>query len=159
MNRLTYRLAAKGDGPLVADFFLKNVDESYITASEVIWGRASADGRWNDNLFELVSEEIELSVDSKDKIAILFFLDDNLAGYTLSAIKQFNSVEVEDFVLDKSLRGLGLGRQISDLTSEHLKNLGCKALFMEVGKSNSRMHSFVTSDGMLPTSIRYWKYL
>ena len=56
MNGLTYRLAAKGDGPLIADFFLKNVDESYVTASEVIWGRASADGRWNDNLFEMVSE-------------------------------------------------------------------------------------------------------
>ena len=159
MENLTYRLAKKGDGALLGSFFTENVDESYITASEVIWGRATADGKWSENLFQAVAEEIESSVGSLDKVVILFFVDGCLAGYTLSAVKPHYSAEVEDFVLDRGLRGKGLGRKINEITSEYLKNLGCKTLFMEVGKDNARMHSFVTRDGMLLTSTRYWKNL
>ena len=157
MSTLTHRKVSAGDGPLIAKFFIENVDETYITASEVIWGRATLEGSWAPNLFDIVRDEIEASVQDATKIVVLFFLDNEIAGYTFSALKPGNAVEVEDVVLDRSLRGQGIGRQINAITVKYLQDAGCATMFMEVSSNNARMHDFVKKDGMSPTSIRYWK--
>ena len=157
MNNFYYRTANKADASAIAKLFVENVDESYITASEVIWDRATPEGRWKPDLFNTVAQEIELSADDNSKIILLFFLEQRLVGYTFSVIKPMGSAEVEDFVVAADCRGLGLGKAINEITAEHLRQAGCTNLFMEVGQNNERMKRFVAKDGMQETSTRYWK--
>lgn len=157
MSNLHYRKASAQDAAEVAQFFIDNVDESYITASEVIWNRATPDGKWSPDLFEVVKQEIVISADAEDKLVLLFFLNERLVGYTFSAIKSCGAAEVEDFIIARDVRGLGLGKAINEITAEHLRQAGCTTLFMEVGANNSNMQKFVARDGMKETSKRYWK--
>lgn len=154
------RKAIKADAEAIAKLFVENVDETYITASEAVWGRAVLDGGWAPNLYEVVREEAEAAVDLDDKLVICLFDDDgSLIGYTFTALKPSNCAEIEDFVLRKDKRGQGLGIMLHDVTQGALKEVECKTVFMEVSTENKNMQCFVERDGMKPTSIRYWKNL
>lgn len=160
MTKLTHRLATIKDAEAIARLFIANVDESYITPSEVMWGRATLPTvKWTPDVDVIIRKEIEESVGDRSKLIIVMFSEDTLVGYTLSSVKQNGCAEIEDFVVSQSYRGMGIGQSLNRATTELLRSHGCNVLFMEVGAINEKMHRFVAADGMRPGSTRYWKQI
>jgi GNAT superfamily N-acetyltransferase len=147
------------DADLIAELFVENVDETYITASEEIWNRARLKDGWNENLYNNVKEEILEGVKSKDKLILVMYDQDKLIGYTFTAFKNNFCAELEDFVIHRDYRRDGFGKKLYDKTIEMCKLNNIKTLFLEVGVDNLKMHNFCKRNSLKPTSTRYWQDL
>jgi len=145
------------DASLIAKLFVENVDESYITASEQIWNRATLENGWCDDLYDNVRLEILDGIKSGDKLILVMYDDEKLIGYTFTAFKNNSCAELEDFVVHRDYRRDGLGKKLYDRTVEACKANNINTLFLEVGHNNSKMHSFCEKNGMQQTSVKYWQ--
>lgn len=140
----------------VAQLFVDNVDETYITATEETCGRATVLGGWSPKLLDIVRAEAADVACSPQHLLLGAFDGERLVAYTLTALKANACAEVEDFVVALSHRRQGLGRRLFDATLSALRGRGIETVFYEVGHSNQGMHAFATSAGLQKTSIRYW---
>jgi GNAT superfamily N-acetyltransferase len=145
------------DAQPIAELFIQNVDETYITASEQLWNRATLKNGWNENIYESIKEEILEGIKSKDKLILVMYEQDKLIGYTFTAFKNNSCAELEDFVIHRDYRRDGLGKKLYDKTIEICKLNNIKTIFLEVGVNNLKMHNFCERNGLKPTSTRYWQ--
>ena len=90
--------ANPSDASPIAKLFVENVDESYITASEEIWNRATLENGWCNDLYDNVRLEILDGIKSGDKLILVMYDDEKLIGYTFTAFKNNSCAELEDFV-------------------------------------------------------------
>lgn len=147
------------DASDIAKLFIENVDESYITASEEIWGRATLKNGWNEDLYNNIRLEILNGIKEGDKIILVMYNCDKLIGYTFTAIKPNKCAEIEDFVVHKDYRRDGLGKKLYERTVEVCKKNEITTLFLEVGVNNHKMHKFCEINNLQQTSVRYWTNL
>lgn len=151
--------ANESDADKIAQLFINNVDDSYITASEEIWQRATIEEGWSTDLYNNIKTEILKSINNSEKLILVMYNHDELVGYTLSCIKPNKCAEIEDFVVDKEYRRFGFGKKLYEETCEILREDGVKTLFLEVGHNNLKMQKFCDSVNLKETSRRYYKKL
>ena len=104
----------------LARFFASNVTQSYISHSELQFGRAERPDKWIDNLVHHVSAEISERIPYAPlaPLRVASALTDNrlagLAYVTFTTNVPIPFIVIEDIVVDRSQRGNGIGQAMMD---------------------------------------------
>jgi GNAT superfamily N-acetyltransferase len=143
----------------LADFFARNVTQSYISHSELQFGRAVAPDKWVDNLVAKFRAEMEERVPCGPGAALRIasaYVGDELIGI---AYVTFNSsvpipfIVLEDIVVERWKRDGGIGQQMLDWVFAQARQEGIKRAFLESGKDNHDAHHFFERNGFHQVSI------
>jgi GNAT superfamily N-acetyltransferase len=143
----------------LAQFFARNVTPSYISHSELQFGRAPAPGQWTADLEAVFKAEIEARLPCAPgaalRIASAYAADDlvGMAYVTFNADVPIPFIVLEDIVVDESKRGDGIGQQLMDWILARAKEEGIKRAFLESGKDNHDAHHFFERNGFHQVSI------
>ena len=149
--------------PLV-DIFLAGTDETFISHSELMFGRAEGPGRWSPDLAEQLAAEFQnrrlqpaaSGTRGTFSNAICAFSDGTLVGFAnvqtcLDVRLPFGVVE--DAVVARHARGRGIfGRMLSFYRGE-LKRLGVSRVFLESGAGNVSAHETFEKYGFRTVSV------
>ena len=136
-------------------FFIKNVNESYISFGDIyLCGRATEDLKWIPNLRDIIVTEIRdiLSEKIQNKEVIAAFTDENLVGFAIVS-KCDDIACLEDIVIDTQLRSKGLGKAFYKMIEDDLRKSGVKIIQLESSPSNHNAHSFFHSEGFKNSSV------
>jgi GNAT superfamily N-acetyltransferase len=143
----------------LAAFFARNVTQSYISHSELQFGRAETPDSWFANLEAIFKAEIEKRVPyapgAQFRIAGAYS-DDELVGIayiTFTADVPIPFIVVEDIAVESSKRGKGIGQEIIDWVFARAKEEGIRRAFLESGKDNHDAHHFFERNGFKQVSI------
>jgi len=127
-------------------FFVDNVDISYISHSEIQIGRALSTDEWSPDLFDSVNNELrDALVTAGAKRVFIAHNNDLVVGLGVVVIHPEESgshAVLEDFVVARSHRGHGYGKQILEWLIEQLKRRDVRSVFLESGITNVAAHSF-----------------
>jgi len=143
----------------LASFFESNLTTSYISHSELQFGRAVAPDKWSSNLREILRNEIasrvQLAPGANIRIAAAYDTDGlvGLAYVTFNATVPIPFGIIEDIVIDNSKRGQGIGQEIVNWIFQEAKQNQIKRMFLESGKANHAAHHFFQRNGFEQVSI------
>ena len=144
----------------VAAFFVAHVDPSYISHSELQFGRAAAADRWAEDLAARVRGEAERAIAAPDRLTgqrlALMRRGGSLHGLAFVSINDAAPrpfATLDDLVIDRDGRGAGGGGVLLDWVAAQCRAAGCSRLFLESGRDNARAHHFFERRGFVQTSI------
>jgi GNAT superfamily N-acetyltransferase len=143
----------------LADFFARNVTRSYISHSELQFGRAERPDKWIDNLVVQFRAEIAERIPFKPgallRVANAYSGDElvGIAYVTFNASVPIPFIVIEDIVVDAGKRGSGVGQEIVDWIFAQAKQEGIKRAFLESGKDNHDAHHFFERNGFRQVSV------
>lgn len=165
------------DGTLLQqlnDLFLAAVHDSYMSHGDMMEGRASAPGRWADDLRERHATELAtILLDGGPfdrpgvRIAIAEDEDDAVVGYAMVALLEHDAgrgepvryARVDDVVVDPGGRGRGAGGTLLGWVEERLRESGVPRVFLESGIGNTDAHRFFERHGYAVISLSMMKDL
>lgn len=147
----------------LADFFCANVDPSYISHSELMYGLAETPDRWSEDLRQLVIEDqAERTLGAPragngDSLGhtICAFEGADLAGllncrFETGARRPY--AVLEDVVVDRDRRGGGVFTSMYALFRDAAADLGIGRLFLESGRTNHSAHEIFRALGFREVS-------
>jgi GNAT superfamily N-acetyltransferase len=143
----------------LAEFFARNVTQSYISHSELQFGRALAPETWVDNLAAQFKSELEERVPcgpaAPRRVASAYAGDEliAIAYVTFNASVPIPFIVLEDIVVERRKRGGGIGQQMLDWVFAQARQQGIKRAFLESGKDNHDAHRFFERNGFRQVSI------
>jgi GNAT superfamily N-acetyltransferase len=143
----------------LAAFFASNVTQTYISHSELQFGRAVAPDTWIVDLatqFKTeISERVPCAPGAALRVASAHDGDElvGLAYVTFNTDVPIPFMIVEDIVVDRHRRGGGLGQQLLDWIFAEARHEGIKRGFLESGKDNHDAHHFFERNGFHQVSI------
>jgi len=149
----------RGEVDRLAKFFAHNVTQSYISHSELQFGRAKAPDKWIDDLAAKFRAEIADRVPCAPGAALRVasaYDGDALVGMayvTFDATVPIPFIMLEDIVVDQDKRGSGIGQSILDWVFAQARQEGIKRAFLESGKDNHDAHHFFERNGFHQVSI------
>lgn len=136
-----------------------NLEPSYISHSELQFGRAEGIGRWARNLPELLfkefSERLHQGPLAQQKVMVLE-QDDRLLAVSLVTFNHdvpVNHAVIEDLIVQRSERGKGIGQAAMEWILRYAKSHGAKRVFLEAGLSNTDAHSFFERNNFHQVSL------
>jgi len=146
-------------------FFAANITPEYISHSELQGPRALDVGQWRPKLPEIFSNEIAERVGrEKGRIhkseatypVLSARHDGKLVG--LALVSFFPNAPIpyamlEDIVVDKALRGGGIGKAIINWVTQQAEAAGCDRIFLESGLGNHKAHELFHREGFAETSV------
>jgi len=158
MTRFTWCNDA-AEAESLAAFFAENVTLSYISHSELQFGRAEAPDQWSPRLCAILESEIEQRVPTK--LGSSFRVASAYDGAELVGVAYvtFNMdvpipfLIVEDIVITASKRGAGIGQSFLTWIFARGKEEGVKRAFLESGKDNQNAHHFFERNNFKQVSI------
>jgi GNAT superfamily N-acetyltransferase len=143
----------------LADFFAQNVTQSYISHSELQFGRAQAPDKWFPDLEAVfkaeIAERVPCAPGAQFRVARAYS-DDALVGLayvTFTFEVPIPFFILEDIVVGRSKRGAGIGQAMLDWIFARAKEEGIKRGFLESGKDNHDAHHFFERNGFEQVSI------
>jgi len=143
----------------LAAFFAKNVTQSYISHSELQFGRAIAPSKWFPDLQAILKAEIEERVPFTPGAPIRVAAaraDGVLVGIayvTFNLTVRIPFMIIEDIVIDELKRGSGLGQTVLDWIFAQGRKEGVSRAFLESGKDNHEAHHFFERNGFKQVSV------
>jgi GNAT superfamily N-acetyltransferase len=143
----------------LAAFFAHNVTQSYISHSELQFGRAVAPDRWVDGLVDKfrgeIAERVPCAPGAMLRVASAYSGDAlvGMAYVTFTATVPIPFIVLEDIVVDQRQRGSGIGQEILDWVFDQARREGIKRAFLESGKDNHDAHHFFERNGFHQVSI------
>jgi GNAT superfamily N-acetyltransferase len=149
----------RGEIDRLAKFFADNVTQSYISHSELQFGRAEAPDKWIDGLAAKFRAEIAERVPCKERAELRVASahdDDELVGMayvTFNHAVPIPFIVLEDIVVEGHKRGSGIGQAILDWVFAQARQEGIERAFLESGKDNHDAHHFFERNGFHQVSI------
>ncbi|MGO4714854.1 GNAT family N-acetyltransferase [Bradyrhizobium sp. 2TAF24] len=143
----------------LARFFADNITSSYISHSELQFGRADAVGRWSPRLAQILRSEIGERVGvaaMPDRKVAAAYVEGKLAGIAFVAFTEdvpHPFVVVEDIAIARHLRGHGIGQGFLDWIFARAKGRGIRRAYLESGKDNHDAHHFFERNRFEQVSI------
>jgi GNAT superfamily N-acetyltransferase len=143
----------------LAEFFARNVTQSYISHSELQFGRAEAPDKWIDNLVAKfrteIAERVPCAPGATLRVASAYSSDEliGIAYVTFNTSVPIAFMVLEDIVVDRAQRGSGFGQTILDWVFAQGRREGIKRAFLESGKDNHDAHHFFERNGFHQVSI------
>jgi GNAT superfamily N-acetyltransferase len=144
----------------LADFFSRNVTQSYISHSEVQYGRAAAPDKWIADLHGKFAAEIAERIPYRPDAAqcVARAIDEKgqligIAYVTFNELVPIPFFVLEDIVVERGNRGTGIGQQMIDWIFSEARRRGIKRAFLESGKDNHDAHHFFERNGFYQVSI------
>lgn len=146
-----------------ADFFLANVDASYISHGEVQSGRALDMSTWSEDARKILISEFGkcLKPDSNHYLGIASQMG-KLTCLTYIQVVRTRKIRfaiLEDIVTSKELRGQGIGTALYSWIEDQMKLRGVTQMFLETGLHNSSAHPFLVARGYEDCSLVMTKRL
>jgi len=140
--------------PTLADFFVRNVSQSYISHGEILTGRAVDSRTWSPGLRETLCVELTRCADSFRKGGNSRAATAVEEG-TLTALAIVELVHgsgtcgawLEDLVVAQDRRAHGVGGEFLAWIENELRSGGVRHLFLESGISNTSAHVFFERRG------------
>lgn len=142
----------------IARFFVAHADPSYISHSEMQFGRAGAPGRWSEALGAKIEADAERAIAGgaggmRCALAQAGAAIVGLAFVRFVADAPSPFVVLEDLLVDPRRRGQGLGRRFIAWLVPQARAEGHARLFLESGVGNQAAHRFFETEGFAQTSI------
>ena len=146
-------------------FFAANITPEYISHSELQGGRALDVGRWRPSIADFFRDEIAERVRrEKGQIAskaasfpvLAARQSGRLVGFALVSFFLDAPIPyaiLEDIVVDKALRGSGIGKTVIDWVTCQAEAAGCYRIFLESGLGNHKAHELFHREGFAETSV------
>ncbi|WP_323015885.1 GNAT family N-acetyltransferase [Devosia sp.] len=163
---LTFDLCrTSGDAALWADFFVRNLTDSYISHSELQSSRTGPDGRWSPRIREEIESELLACIAQADADrataprwngAFTLRRDDQLAGLAMVLYDRGGPAPfgvIEDMLVATDLRGHGLGSALLDHVVEDMRRAGLRQVFLESGIDNGGAHHMFERRGFRQVSV------
>ena len=148
-----------GEVDRLAEFFAHNVTQSYISHSELQFGRAVDPDRWIDDLMAKfraeIADRVPCAPGAEFRVASAYRGDDliGMAYVTFNATVSIPFIILEDIVVDRRQRGSGIGQEILDWIFAQAGQEGIRRAFLESGKDNHDAHHFFERNGFHQVSI------
>ena len=140
--------------------FVENANNAYISHGEVIDGRADNLNEWKVNISELMHDEFAYAMQNDlNGTGIFNMLAMAKQGEQIVAVAlvvfhaDTELCVLSDIVVDKSLRGKKLGKEMLKWIEAQIKDCGARFLFLESGKNNHDAHKFFENEGFKQSSI------
>jgi GNAT superfamily N-acetyltransferase len=154
-----------GEANELGAFFAANITPEYISHSELQGPRALDVGQWRPDLPKIFGDEIAERVGREkgqihktgSSYPILCARDGGkLVG--IAFVSFFPNAPVpyamlEDIVVDKTLRGSGIGKAIIRWVTRQAEAAGCQRIFLESGLGNHKAHDLFHREGFAETSV------
>jgi GNAT superfamily N-acetyltransferase len=148
----------------LADFFVANVGQEYISHSEMQGPRALSPTEWAPELPALLRHEIEprlhdtatrAPAPTSRPVAVAEWNGAivGLALVTFAGGAPIPFAVIEDLVVGASYRSRGVGKAVMDWIAAEALARGIARLFLESGKDNHRAHEFFEREGFETCSI------
>ena len=143
----------------LAAFFKDNITLSYISHSEIMSGRALDAKTWNPKIEAMfrdeIAERLDLPVDAPIRIATAHQDGKliSLAYVTFEKSVPHPYIIIEDVVVDRAIRGGGIGQAMMDWIFAQARSEGIERAFLESGQDNHDAHHFFERNGFHQTSI------
>lgn len=146
-----------------AEFFMDNVDSSYISHGEIQDGRALDQYTWNEDVHKVLLREFTMSLSkSNDYNLGLATKDGKLVCIVFVQIVRTRKTRfavLEDIVTAKELRGQGFGTALYSWVEEQMKLRGMHQIFLESSVANPKAHEFLEHRGFKVCSLTMMKGL
>ncbi len=150
-----------GKAEAIADFFVAHADPSYISHSELQFGRAAAPGHWSEDLHAMLVGEARRAIahmdgDGPGTRLALAGQGDTIAGLAFVSFVTRSRAPfavLDDLLASPDMRGRGLGRTLLDWICDECRNRGFDRLFLESGIDNHHAHRFFERQGFAQTSV------
>ncbi|AZA83774.1 N-acetyltransferase [Chryseobacterium lactis] len=133
----------------LVDFFITHKTDSYISHSEIMYGRALDAQHWNPDLRAVFTEQLMTDYDydgtSKLKILIAENEDEKIVGMLVFNIisSPFKKYAIlEDMLLDQAVRGQSLGSKLMEEVITEAKKWDISFIMLESGVNNHGAHHF-----------------
>ncbi|HEY4921561.1 MAG TPA: GNAT family N-acetyltransferase [Xanthobacteraceae bacterium] len=149
----------RGEVDRLAEFFARNVTQSYISHSELQFGRAVAPDKWIAELVAKfkaeIAERVPCTPGAALRVASAYDGGEliGMAYVTFNATVPIPFVILEDIVVDQRRRSSGIGQGILDWIFAEARREGIKRAFLESGKDNHDAHHFFERNGFHQVSI------
>jgi GNAT superfamily N-acetyltransferase len=135
----------------VAHFFAAEIgrQDSYISHGE-IQGGLSRDGRtWAPNLQTLFTEDLA-SLEGDQYVAVIIDAAGEILAAAILEIEESPRLRfgvLADVAVSATARSQGLGAVMLRFVEDEARRQGCRWMFLESGKSNTRAHAFFEGHG------------
>ncbi|MBV8326485.1 GNAT family N-acetyltransferase [Chryseobacterium sp.] len=146
----------------LVDFFITHKTDSYISHSEIMYGRALDAHHWNPELKEVFTAQLmnDYDYDDTSQLKILIIEDDNRKIIGMAVFNVINSpfkkyAVLEDMLLDQSVRGQSLGSKLLEEIIQTSKTLNISFIMLESGVNNHGAHHFFNKYGFQKVSETY----
>lgn len=162
MKYTTKWLTDKTRVPELVDFFIAHKTDSYISHSEIMYGRALDSHHWNPDLRAVFTEQLMTDYDYNEssKLNILVAENDNGDIVGMLVFNVINSpfkkyAILEDMLLDQTVRGQSLGSKLLEEVIRESKNWNVSFIMLESGVDNHGAHHFFGKYGFKKVSESY----
>ncbi|MFP3831496.1 GNAT family N-acetyltransferase [Chryseobacterium sp. SIMBA_028] len=162
MKYTTKWLTDKTRVPELVDFFIAHKTDSYISHSEIMYGRALDSNHWNPDLRAVFTEQLMSDYDYSEasKLHILIAENDNGEIVGMLVFNVINSpfkkyAILEDMLLDQAVRGQSLGSTLLEEVIRESKNWNISFIMLESGVDNHGAHHFFGKYGFKKVSESY----
>ncbi|PIF45968.1 acetyltransferase (GNAT) family protein [Chryseobacterium sp. 52] len=146
----------------LVDFFITHKTDSYISHSEIMYGRALDSQHWNPDLRAVFTEQLmnDYDYDGTSKLNILIVENDNGVIVGMLVFNVINSpfkkyAILEDMLLDSSVRGQSLGSKLLENVIQKSKEWNISFIMLESGVNNHGAHHFFSKYGFEKVSESY----
>jgi GNAT superfamily N-acetyltransferase len=143
----------------LAAFVFDNLETSYISHSELQFGRADGIDRWAGNLHDQLlaefTERLQQPANAEARLLVAQ-CDGVVVAVSLVTFNRDVAIThavVEDLVVEKSKRGRGIGQAVMNWILARAREEGMRRVFLESGLANSRAHSFFERNGFRQVSV------
>jgi ribosomal protein S18 acetylase RimI-like enzyme len=144
-----------------ARFFESGVrsDPSYISHSELMWGRATSPTQWSSELYEKLHEELSEIVDggtSQSKRVARCIVDGELMGVAILDFQKEVPIPfgvLEDIVIKIDARRTGIGQAFIDWICDRMQEAGLRRIYLESGLTNEAAHHWFERNGFHQVSV------
>jgi ribosomal protein S18 acetylase RimI-like enzyme len=162
MNYTTKWLTDKTRIHELVDFFITHKTDSYISHSEIMYGRALDSHHWNPDLRTVFTEQLmnDYDYDGTSKLNILIVENDNEEIVGMLVFNVINSpfkkyAILEDMLLDSNVRGQSLGSKLLENVIQKSKDWNVSFIMLESGVNNHGAHHFFGKYGFQKVSETY----
>ncbi|WP_414440891.1 GNAT family N-acetyltransferase [Burkholderia sp. 22PA0106] len=142
----------------LAVFFTENTDASYISHSELQFGLAESPKCWNPDRPRLIRSEITESITAETAEngpppTLIFAARNGLELVAMGCVAMHTQgpgvpyAVLEDIVISRSMRHVGIGRTVLDWLVQEAREAGCHRIFLESGAQNHKAHEFFEKQG------------
>lgn len=146
----------------LVDFFIAHKTDSYISHSEIMYGRAIDSKHWNPDLRAVFTEQLMNDYDYSGTSQLKILIVENelrkIVGMLVLTVisSPFKKYAVlEDMLLDGSVRGQSLGSKLLEGVIQESKNWNVSFIMLESGVNNHGAHHFFSRYGFEKVSESY----
>ncbi|AZA98755.1 GNAT family N-acetyltransferase [Chryseobacterium joostei] len=162
MKYTTKWLTDKTRVPELVDFFIAHKTDSYISHSEIMYGRALDSNHWNPDLRAVFTEQLMTDYDYNEASKLNILIAENGNGDIVGMLV-FNVINspfkkyaiLEDMLLDQAVRGQSLGSKLLEEVIRESKSWNVSFIMLESGADNHGAHHFFGKYGFKKVSESY----